>query len=257
MITTRCEWCGKEIKRKGNRPGRFCSLTCKGEWQKTQKPVDKDWLYQKYVVEGLGTYQIGKLVNRNPKQVYEWLIGYDIEIRKRDWSIESGTQPFHDRDWLYDQYVNKELSAQEIASQFDVTEGLILFWLRKHDIERRTINEARDVKYWGLPGEVNGMFGRRGEKSVNWKGGCTPERQAFYATPEWAEAVKVVWRRDDAKCQRCGAHADHNRLMHIHHIVSFAVKELRAEPSNLVLLCAQCHRFVHNPKNVNREFMKD
>lgn len=257
MITTRCEWCGKEVKRGGSKPGRFCSVACKSEWQKTQKPVDKDWLHQKYIVEGLGTYQIGKLVKRNPKQVYQWLIGYGIETRKRDWVTEAGAQPFHDREWLYDQYVNKELSAQEIASQFSVTEGLILFWLRKHDIERRNVSEARDIKHWGAPGELNPMFGRRGEKASAWKGGCTPERQAFYSTPEWAKAVKAVWRRDKGKCQRCGIQGNQDTLMHIHHVVSFAVKELRSEPSNLVLLCAQCHHFVHSKKNVNHEFLKD
>jgi hypothetical protein len=257
MITTRCEWCGKEVKRGGSKPGRFCSLACKGEWQKTQKPVDKDWLYQKYVVEGLGTYQISKLVNRNPKQVYEWLLGYGIEIRKRDWSIEAGAQPFHDRDWLYDQYVNKELSAQDIASQFDVTEALIYFWLRKFDIERRNVSEARDIKHWGSPGEKNGMFGRRGEKHANWKGGCTPERQAVYSSIEWAKAVKVVRQRDKGTCQRCQVKASSGVLMHIHHIVSFSVRELRTEPTNLVLLCINCHHFVHSPANINREFMKD
>jgi len=257
MITTRCEWCGKEVKRGGSKPGRFCSLDCKGEWQKTQKPVDRDWLYQKYIVEGLGTYQIAKMVNRNPKQVYLWLVGYGIEIRKREWSTESNTQPFHDREWLYDQYINKELSAQEIASQFSVTEGLILFWLRRHDIDRRNVSEARDIKHWGLSGEDNPMFGKRGDKASAWKGGCTPERQAFYATPEWATAVKVVWKRDKGKCQRCGVKGEYGVLMHIHHVVSFTVKELRAEPSNLVLLCAKCHHFVHSKKNVNRELLKD
>lgn len=42
---------------------------------------------------------------------------------------------------------------------------------------------------------------------------------------------------------------------HIHHIVSFAVKGLRAEVTNLALLCVACHRYVHSKRNVDREYL--
>jgi predicted HNH restriction endonuclease len=44
---------------------------------------------------------------------------------------------------------------------------------------------------------------------------------------------------------------------HIHHVVSFMVRELRAEPDNLVLLCKKCHLFVHSRKNKTSEFIKE
>lgn len=254
MITTNCQWCGKEVTRNGSKPARFCSMACKSEWQRTQKPVDRDWLVQKYINEGLGTYQIAKLVKRNPKQVYTWLVGYGIEIRGRAWSTEAGGQPFHDRDWLIEEYVNKQRSTGEIAAQFGVTDATISFWLDKHGIAARTIVEARKVKHWSLRGKVNGMYGRR---SPNWKGGCTPERQAFYSSIAWSEAVRIVWRRDKGICQRCGAKRNHaGTQFHIHHIVSFRVAALRAEPTNLVLLCVECHHFVHGRNNINGEFIK-
>jgi len=94
----------------------------------------------------------------------------------------------------------------------------------------------------------------------NWKGGITPERQAFYATEAWREAVKIVWARARAKCERCGVH--HSTMarrgtFHVHHIVGFACAALRAQPENLALLCKPCHLFVHSKKNVHREFIKD
>lgn len=65
-----CSKCGVPVTRKNPKTKTFCSPACKAEWQRDQKPVGKEWLYQKYVVEGLGTRQIGALVGRNPKQVW-------------------------------------------------------------------------------------------------------------------------------------------------------------------------------------------
>ena len=95
------------------------------------------------------------------------------------------------------------------------------------------------------------MYGKTGEANPNWKGGVTPERQALYSSLEWAEVVKVVWARDKAICQRCGEPGKH-----IHHIVSFAVPELRADADNLILLCRDCHSWVHSRKNTEGEFVK-
>jgi len=85
-----------------------------------------------------------------------------------------------------------------------------------------------------------------------------PNARPFYQTPEWKKAVKAVCRRADAKCERCGV--DHRKVrkqmkFHVHHIVSFAVRELRAAVSNLALLCEDCHRFVHSNANTACEFL--
>lgn len=255
-----CKSCGKSFERRGDKPGVFCSLKCKGDWQRTQKPVDREWLQQKYEVEGLSTYQIATLVNRNPKQVWHWLKDYGIALRERTWDTEPNTQPYHDPEWLRAEYVDKKRSAGEIANQFDVEDENILYFLKKFGIKRRNASEVRKVKRWGLSGDQNPMFGKRGKEVPSWKGGLTPERQAFYSSIEWAKAVKVVWQRDNATCQRCGIKKERGRkdlLMHIHHVVSFQVKEQRADPANLVLLCATCHRWVHSNDNVNRDFISE
>ena len=85
---------------------------------------------------------------------------------------------------------------------------------------------------------------KRGENSSNWNGGITPERQEFYISDEWKKACSEVYKRDNAQCQRCG----NKDNLHVHHIVTFANKKLRADIDNLVLLCAKCHRFVHSKK---------
>lgn len=162
-------------------------------------------------------------------------------------------KPYWDKDWLVSEYATKERSANDIASEFGITEAAILFWLRKHNILRREMSNIRSKKHWGLSGEQNGMYGRTGENSSNWKGGITPERQEFYISDEWKKACSEVYKRDNAQCQRCG----NKDNLHVHHIVTFANKELRADIDNLVLLCAKCHRFVHSKKNNNREYTRE
>jgi len=166
-------------------------------------------------------------------------------------------KPFREKSWLIKNYKKEERSTGDIAKQFGVTDAAVLFWLIKHNIKRRTVSQARKIKHWGQFGSDNPMWNRRGELNPSWKGGVTPERQAFYTSDEWRIACSAVWKRDKATCRRCGLtkmeHAD--TPMHIHHIVSFADKDLRAEITNLVLLCEVCHHFVHSRRNVSREYL--
>jgi len=257
MVKSNCKWCEKEIVRGGSKPGVFCCQKCKGAWQRTQKPVNRDWLYEKYVVEGLSTYQIAELVDRDPKSVYRWLIDWEIPTRRRKWNTQE-PKAYWDRDWLYREYIEKGRSASEIAESFNCGMTNIAHYLCKFNIPTRSVSEARKLRHWGLEGEANGMFGKTGEDSPSWKGGCTPDRQDFYVSQEWKRAVRVTWKRDHAQCQRCGKRAKGrgNGDFHIHHIISFAVREFRAEPNNLILLCANCHHWIHSRENTEGEFLE-
>lgn len=248
-----CKWCGAEFHRPGTRKPVFCTVRCKAEWQRTQKPIDREKLFKLYTQDRLGTYQIAQTVGRDPKRVYEWLKDYGIKRRRRQWDTASGKKPYHHKAWLWHEYVNNRRSAKEIARQFGVHENNILFFLAKHGIPRRKMDQIRAVKYWGASGPDNPMYGKRGASTPNWKGGVTPERQAFYQSEAWKCACKTVWKRDKATCQRCGVFADGGVGMHVHHIVSFAVQASRADASNLVLLCQACHSFIHSSANKSRE----
>lgn len=167
-------------------------------------------------------------------------------------------QPFRDREWLVQHYHGFGMSAADIAERSGVHENAILYWLNKHDIRRRSISEARRVKHWSLTGSENGMHGRDGKDNPNWRGGVTPERQAFYASQEWKTACSAVWKRDMATCRRCGLRREGVKdgvEFHIHHIASFANEDLRAEVDNLVLLCDGCHHWVHSRENENCDYL--
>lgn len=167
-------------------------------------------------------------------------------------------QSFRDKDWLVEEYVNKQRSTGEISEQFGVTDSAILFWLKKHKISRRNVSQARKIKHWGAFGPDNPMWNKLGELNPNWKGGITPERAAFYVSQEWKNACSFVWKRDKATCQRCNIHKDDSPDMpfHIHHIKSFKHKETRADTNNLVLVCEVCHHWIHSNANTNNEFIE-
>lgn len=66
----------------------------------------------------------------------------------------------------------------------------------------------------------------------------------------WSEARHRVWIRDDFTCQGCGADArKYEGQFHVHHIVTREHWPLHFEPSNLVLLCHTCHKWVHSRGN--------
>ncbi len=231
-----CVQCGNHFKPKRGNAGKFCSRQCNGKWQGDQKrPVTKEWLIQKYVVERIDCTAIALIVGRDSKSVWSWLKYFGIETRKRGFASES--------TWRK----KGEPSAFKGKRHSEST---------KQKIREIAIAQGR-VPYDPKIGSY--MKGRRGALTTNWKGGVTPERQAFYSSPEWKSAVKSVWKRDLATCQRClkKNSGKQRYAFDIHHIVSFSARELRAELSNLVLLCERCHYWVHSSENINREFIGD
>lgn len=241
-----CSQCGKTINRVVWNYGKgrpitefFCDNACKGAWQKAQreaKGYTKEWLVSEYHEKGKSANQIAREIGRDSKRVWEWIRDYGLETRPRGSHPNSHFQKGHRLG------VGRKLSEKhkQLIRGARIRDGRLpcykdgIHWLHHPDFKHR--------------------------KPATWRGGISPERQAFYATPEWADAVKAVWKRDNATCQKCGKHhneAKNRGTFHIHHIVSFMVKELRSEPNNLVLLCKECHRWVHSKKNANKEFLKE
>ena len=233
METCVCYVCGTQFERKAQgRPivKHFCSMKCKAEYQTWARPISKELLYEYYIVQKLDCTQIGKMVNRDSKSVWNWLKYDGVPTRPRGSNVD-------------------QLPRGRIP-------GFTMSEEAKDKMRQIAISQHR-VPYDPKIGSY--MKGRKGQDTPNWKGGITPERQAFYESREWLEAVKEVWRRDNAICQRCGKR--HNETLnrgtfHIHHIESFMNKNKRALIGNLVLLCADCHRWVHSKKNKDKEWIK-
>ena len=233
-IKCKCHFCEADIVRIPGPKLHFCDTKCKGEYQRTLKPVTKEWLIEHYINKGMDTTQIAHMVKRDPKSVWNWLKDFDIPTRPRGGYTSPGcfqkgqSNPFQGKH--HTEETKKKMSRIAI--------------------------ETGRVPYDPRVGSY--MKGRKGKNTPNWKGGITPDRQAVYSSEPWVEAVKGVWARDNAICQRCGKHHNETKYrgtFHIHHVVSFEVKELRTSVDNLILLCAKCHRWVHGKKNTNKEFI--
>lgn len=200
-----------------------------------EKPVSAEWLRRRYWDEQATCVDIGREVGKDPGTVRNWMKHYGIHTRPRGYDISrltAGRPP-----------------------------GFKLSEEHKEAIRAARIRDGR------IPCMKNGVHWLHTvprSSNPRWKGGHTPERQSFYATDEWSVAVKTIWHRDDARCRRCGK--DHRAIpvgerkgaFCIHHIASWSeFVALRAEPTNLVLLCRTCHLFIHSNANVTREFLAE
>jgi hypothetical protein len=209
----------------------FCDNTCKGIWQIAQREslgFTKEWLIQEYVEKGRSADDIALSIGRDPKRVWQWLKDYGIQTRQR------GAD--------YGQLFQKGCESA--------------FKGKSHTLENRKRTRELRLKDGRVPYLKNGRhwLHEEGAVSPNWKGGVTPDRQDFYSTKEWKSAVAHVFARDKSTCRRCGSASKLRGDMHVHHVVSFAVRELRSDVSNLVLLCVDCHRWVHSNKNEKKEY---
>lgn len=233
-IISNCKMCGKEIVKRGikTKPGKFCSKDCESAWKRRQRST-KEWMHQKYIEEHLTTSDIAEIVEKDPKTVWQWLQDYEIPTRGRGYGQpDNWFKPGHKNEYRkYDQAFRAKM--REVRLQ----DGRVPY--------------LKDGEPY--------MKGRTGKQHPGWKGGCTPERQKAYSSQEWSDCVRTVWERDNATCQRCGL--DYRTIdreeysFHIHHIISFANEETRFNIDNLVLLCEDCHRFVHSNENEKGEFL--
>lgn len=196
-----------------------------------QRP-SPEYLGHLYTVLGLGCPDIAWLYDRDAKTVLWWLRQAGIQTRPR--GSNTGPQFKRGQTSAFKGHRHRPESINRI---------------REASIARGAVPYLRNGKHW--------LIGAAPEANPNWSGGSTPERQEFYRTPEWRAAVRFVWQRDNACCRNCGkdwrtVDRATEPTFHVHHVVSFQIRECRAEPAFLVLLCRACHIWVHSNANTTR-----
>lgn len=194
--------------------------------------LDPKWLREQYEVNGLSTYDIAKIVHRDPKRIYEKLVDFGIPTRPRGHNLTGLPGS--------DSYV-----------------GPATFAGHHHTAEtRRILSIKASVPKPYLRGSGNGMYGRTGATNPHWRGGGSPERQRLYCNAEWKATRKALGARDQHKCVKCGVAKRGPKSLHAHHIKPWTGNAaLRFDISNLVTLCHGCHSWVHSRANTGREYL--
>jgi DNA-directed RNA polymerase specialized sigma24 family protein len=108
---------------------------------------DADWLRERYWDEEMSAYEIAEEVGTTDNTVRSWMDRHGIEVRAADLAYSMGLSDgdisdLRDGEWLRENYVEKERSMSEIAEEFDVSTVVVRRWLRKNDIETRSLSEA-------------------------------------------------------------------------------------------------------------------
>lgn len=194
--------------------------------------TNPDWLYQKYVIEGLSTYEIAKIVGRDPKGVHAQLKKFGIPTRPRGHNLK-GAQS--------DCYMKRPGVKNPFAG-------------RKHTPETKArIGKESARPKPALRGAGNGMYGRTGPQNPRYVDGSSTQRRADTATAEYRNFAVRIYERDAYTCRRCGTTRSGPRTICIHHVKPWAGNpELRWDENNVITLCKPCHDYVHS-----REFSGD
>lgn len=110
----------------------------------TQKKYrDEDWLRTEYVEKERSLTDIADELGCGSSTVSRWLKKNNIKTREPAETLTSGnTKKLHDRSWLEKEYTKKEKSSYDIANELDCSKETVLYWLKKHNIERRQGHEA-------------------------------------------------------------------------------------------------------------------
>lgn len=206
---------------------------------------DKDWLYNEYISKDRNAKDIAKECGINLRTLREWISILNIPNK------ESKTKDLT-KDILYNLYRVQHKSANEIAKMYDITDGAVLYWLRKYGIPSFTASEAVNIYLYEKGGiekarETQSTMENRIKSSCRQRGIAIEDFDGFSTTEQhmarnntyYKEWIKKVFQRDNYTCQCCGKRGGN---LNAHHLYNFAEYEnLRYEIDNGITLCPQCH----------------
>ncbi len=149
-----------------------------------------------------------------------------------------------DRQALYRQYVEQDMTREQVASLYGVSEPLVGKWLRHYGIAKPGGGRfQKGLTPWnrGVTGVVTFSLSdeacrkiaaaKLGENNPNWKGGLSVREQN-------------ARRLRKNTCEECGSGDD----LHVHHKDR---DHWNDAPENLTTLCNSCHVKLHNEQDGN------
>jgi predicted transcriptional regulator len=108
---------------------------------------DADWVINEYITNAKSIITIGKELGYSGRIIKKYLKKHNIHIRdiKECQLLHSSDSIalLENEEWLYDQYITKRLSSNEIADTLNTTGNRVCKYLKKFNINARTNTEAK------------------------------------------------------------------------------------------------------------------
>lgn len=101
-----------------------------------EKYKNEQWLREKYLKQNMDMKDIANISGVSETTIARWIKRHGIETRIRGGGKTAG--PFNDKEWLIEEYHEKEKSISEIAEECEVGRTTIKRRLHKFDIETRS-----------------------------------------------------------------------------------------------------------------------
>lgn len=119
--------------------------------------IDRDVLYDLYITQNMSAKQIGAIVGVSKATIQSKLVKYGIVKDKQNIlkTIHKDDKYYIDKDTIYDLYITKNKSVEEVAKILDVSKDTILRRLKKYQIKKERANvqlqiEKRNLDEYGV-----------------------------------------------------------------------------------------------------------
>ena len=119
--------------------------------------IDRDVLYDLYITQNMSAKQIGAIVGVSKATIQNKLVKYGIVKDKQNIlkTIHKDDKYYIDKDTIYDLYITKNKSVEEVAKILDVSKDTILRRLKKYQIKKERANvqlqiEKRNLDVYGV-----------------------------------------------------------------------------------------------------------
>ncbi|MBE9206993.1 FAD-dependent thymidylate synthase [Nostoc sp. LEGE 06077] len=194
-----------------------------------------------------------ELVTDHSRQV----INYSQDCYLMTNGVIVGEGLYRDKTWLQEQ-LSAGLTVRQMAEKAGCSIEAIKKWVYLYNLKLNKCKPGtknpwnkgfRGAYQLNLTSEQRQQrrerskhFTRRGENSNFWKGGLTEERVSIGA---WTRTVAPqVHEKFDFTCQSCGVRGG---SLHAHHLLPvYSHPEKGYDFENLVTVCQNCHRQIHN-----------
>lgn len=261
IVKVKCDYCENIINMEWRqylalRGNTYCCPECLQHKKKTRDENgnlifveipyrNKEWLHNEYIVKDREASDIAKECGINQRTLREWISMFDLTNKQN--KTEELT-----KDVLYNLYRIQHKSTLEIGKMFDITDGAVLYWLKKYNIPSYSTSEAINFYLYEKGGierarkeqstmenRIKSSCRQRGITFEDFDGFSTSEQHMARNNTYYKEWKNNVFKRDNYTCQCCGKRGGN---LNAHHLYNFAgYEDLRYAVDNGITFCEKCH----------------